>query len=107
MKREIFESIMKAERKYHGTMEGRIAEAENYVDDCKRKQASYYEGLKYEWYLFEKNENEKLKESIAEFEQKTEAETVKIKEQLKLRQSEDIEARSEMLKKEVLSFIWR
>jgi len=107
MKQDILNLILHAENEYHGTIRSFVAEAEKYVDSRKKEQSVYLEGLKYNWYLFEKGEKEKFEVRLGETERRLEAETAQKKERLKARKEENIEALSERLKEEVLSFVWR
>jgi len=107
MKQDILNLILQAENEYHAKVKSYVAEAEKYVDLCKQKQSAYMENLKYEWYVFEKGEKEKFERDLADTEKRIDAETAVKKERLKTRQEENIEALSERLKEEVLSFVWR
>jgi len=107
MRQEIMDLILQAEYDYEEELNASVANAENYVDECKKKQDVFLERLKYEWYLFEKAEREKLEKAVAETELRMEAETRDKMARLKTLQGESIERVSERLKEEVLAFIWR
>jgi len=104
MKQEVLELILNAEHEYHNTLRHSVSEAERYIDERKKDQAVYLENLKYEWYLFEKNEKEALEKSLAEAETKMEAEAKIKKESLRSLQAEKLEEISERVAREVLGF---
>ena len=64
MSDNIMDLILQAEKEYHHTLKNAVAEAEKYVDSCKKSQGSYLEELEREWYSFEKAENEKLQKTL-------------------------------------------
>ena len=107
MKQDILNLILRAEDEYREKLGASIIEAEQYVDESKKKQIDNFERLKYEWYLFEKREKEKFEKLLIETEQKMEAETQIKKDGLSARRRDRIGPVADRLKKEVLSLIWR
>ena len=106
MKQEIFNLILEAEDKYRASVHEAVINAENYVDEVKKKQSVEFEGVRYGWYLFEKGETEKFTKKITDDESRLEKEAEEKKIILKKLRDEKIEEISERLKEEVLSFAW-
>ncbi|MCL2814761.1 MAG: hypothetical protein FWD23_09195 [Oscillospiraceae bacterium] len=104
MNEDILSLLLQAENEYHAAMENAAKEAEVYEQDNEKNQAGYIDELKREWDLFEKSENRKLAQMIADEEQKSEKKAAEQKNQLKESQKKKAEIISERLKKEVLSF---
>lgn len=103
MNDDILALILQAENEYQVSMKNAVTEAENYAGDCKQKQNAYIEDLNQEWHLFEKSENDKLAEMLAENEKKLEAETAELKERLNISQKNKADTISGRLKREVIS----
>ena len=95
--------ILKAEGEYRDSVKSAATEAEDYADARKKEQSAYFDVLKQEYQLFEKAENEKMKNAFSEQQRQIEEETVNAKLLLKERCDKKAEAISERLKKEVLS----
>jgi len=100
---DILSLLLQTESEYHAAMKNATKEAEDYADDSKEKQNAYIEGLKQEWDLFEKAENDKLAKMLADDEVRLEAKTAELKEQLRISQKKKADLISERLKEEVLS----
>jgi len=99
---DILSLLLQAENEYHAAMENAVKDAENYADDCKKKQAAYIEDLKQDWHLFEKSENDRLDKMLDEKEQDLETKMAELKEQLKISQQKKADLISERLKEEVI-----
>ena len=103
MSGEVLNLILNAEQEYHSAIKKAIGEAKRYVDVNKDKQKSFVEHLNYEWYLFEKSENESFEKKLLETEKEMIEEIAKRKEPLKASQQKKADLISERLKREVLS----
>ena len=106
LREDIIDLILQAEKEYQGTVRQAVAEAEQYADECKEKQGAYIETLKEGWHLFENGETAKFAEALSQVERKVKKEIAEKKEQLRLCQEKRMEAISERLKEEVLSFYY-
>ena len=102
MKKSALDFVLQAEAEYRETIQKSTAEAESYAEQRKERQAAALEDCQYEWYLFEKEENEKLSGMIERDRAAMEAERIKIKKHLKNLQEQKIESIGERIKKEVL-----
>ena len=103
MNEEILSLLLNTENEYNDAV-GKAAErAEAYAEDRRKEQRAYIADLRLEWEVFEKAENDKLKNSLVEAEHRMEQETIQIKEHLKAAQEQKAEEISERLKREVLS----
>jgi len=100
---DILQLILQAENEYHAAMKNVVAEVENYADEYRKRQNAYIEDLKREWHLFEKSENDKFTEMLAESEKKLDAKMTELKKQLNVSKKKKADLISERLKKEVVS----
>ena len=103
MNEDILYVLLQAENEYQSAMKNAVKEAEDYADGLRNKQAAYIEELKQNWHLFEVSENEKLEKMLFDDEQRLEAKTADLKEQLRISQKKKADLISERLKEEVLS----
>ena len=104
---DILSLLLRVEDEYHEAMENAVKEAENYAEGCKEEQNAYLENLKRDWHSFEKAENDKLAQMLAENEKKLEAQTAELKNRLKTSQKNKADIISGRLKDEVVSLIWQ
>lgn len=107
MKEDIFEHIMQAEEGYKEALKAALAEAGEYVDECRDKQSTYFEGLRQDWDMFESAENDRFAGALRNEELKMEADTAEYIKQLRANQELKAETISQRLKEEVLSSIWQ
>ena len=103
MNEDILYLLLQAENEYHAAMKNAVKDAEDYSDECRKKQAAYIEELKQKWHLFEDSEKSKLEKMLFENGQKLEIKAAELKERLRTGQKKKADQISERLKKEVLS----
>ena len=107
LKEEVLSLLLQTESEYHNAIKKAVKSAEKYVDDSRKEQAAYIEGLKQDLYFFEKTGSEELELMLSAESEKMETEAVRLKEKMKLRQEEKADRISDSLKKEVLSLLWQ
>jgi hypothetical protein len=103
LKEDYISLLLQVENEYHNAIIKAVREAEAYAGECRQRQDAYLDGLRREWYLFGKTENEKLLETLSRQEHKLELETAGIKRQMKENQIKKADLISERLKEEVLN----
>ena len=107
MKDDTLSLLLQAEKEYHSAVKEAVRDAEKYADNRRAEQVVYLEEQKQTWRLFESAEGEKLEQALLVESEKLEEEAVKLKEQMKLRQTEKADWISERLKERVMSLLWQ
>ena len=103
MNDDILSLLLQAENEYLEALKIAAKKASEYAVNSKEKQNDYIKKLEQEWRSFEKSENNKLAETLAETERRLEMKTAEFKKQLQDSQKQKAGLISDRLKEEVLS----
>jgi len=107
LKEDILPLLLQTEEDYRAAVKDAVREAEEYVENRRKKQAVYIEELKHDFEHFKANEAEKLERDLSAESEKMEIQADGLKQRMKVRQQEKADRMSELLKEEVLSLLWR